>query len=539
MNNHNVQASKRLLLCILITAPFALFLNLNSYQLMFEEPRRALVALEMLISKNNIVPTTNGILYYNKPPLYNWLLILLFKCFGTADWVVRLPTILSLIATSVIHSVVTRRYIGKPAALLSALFYFTCADILFYFSYLGEIDLFYALIVYLQALSIFYFYQQGKTAALFLVSYLLAAAGVLTKGIPSIVFQGITILVIILMNKDYKKLFSFWHLTGIAVFLSSCVGFFAAYSIYQPVEPYLARLFTETFSRSAMENPAGTTLTHLLKFPLLLVKISAPWCLLFLIPARRKELIRDNPFIKYCLWFVAANIVVYWLSPGTRDRYLYMFFPFIFSALAFGILTSRSESGDLWIKRFSLLVTVLLFAGLLVLAFLGFKEQMPLSAIVCLLLSVFPIQFLTKRYDSYNRLLGLVFLILLGRTGYNLTALPNRKKDDRYKQDAQKIATIIRKEPIYLSGEPVRTTDNVKFAGRQFASFQRDEPSYLAFQSSFYISKYSNKIVKYRPDMSKKGFYIVNENAVDARKLNVVYRFRNRKDIWFLLIRKD
>ena len=70
---------------------------------------------------------------------------------------VRLPSILSVFAIAALHYRTSNNYIGKQAALLSALFYVTSADILFYFSLLGEIDLFFDLLVYLKCILIFHF----------------------------------------------------------------------------------------------------------------------------------------------------------------------------------------------------------------------------------------------------------------------------------------------------------------------------------------------------------------------------------------------
>ena len=50
----------------------SIFAPLNILPLSFEEPRRGVVALEMIISGNYIVPTINGELYLNKPPIHNW-----------------------------------------------------------------------------------------------------------------------------------------------------------------------------------------------------------------------------------------------------------------------------------------------------------------------------------------------------------------------------------------------------------------------------------------------------------------------------------
>ena len=48
-----------------------------------EEPRRALIALEMLYSGDYLTPTIMGELYFAKPPLFNWIIIVSAKLFGS------------------------------------------------------------------------------------------------------------------------------------------------------------------------------------------------------------------------------------------------------------------------------------------------------------------------------------------------------------------------------------------------------------------------------------------------------------------------
>ena len=81
----------------------AYLINLGSMPLLADEPTRAIVALEMLLSKNNIVPTIIGEYYYNKPPLYNWILLSLYKSTGYInEWIVRLPTVFFTVLFSAI-----------------------------------------------------------------------------------------------------------------------------------------------------------------------------------------------------------------------------------------------------------------------------------------------------------------------------------------------------------------------------------------------------------------------------------------------------
>lgn len=538
---------KKLLNALILIIPAAYFLRLNSYQLIFEEPRRALVALEMLLADNWLVPTTNGELYYNKPPLYNWVLIGFFTLLGKAEWVVRLPSVLSVMATAAIHYRISRIYIGRQAALFSALFYVTSADILFYFSMLGEIDLFFALIIYLQSALIFHFYQQKKWHWLFISSYLLTAAGVLTKGIPPLFFQAITLLVIFLINKDYKRLFSVWHFAGIGILVLSAGGYFYLYSLHHNAGPYLARLFTETFSRTSMEASMKDNFRHFLNFPIMLVKISAPWFLLFFLTfdGQWKIRLKNNPFLNFCLWFCLANGLIYLLSPGTRERYLYMFFPFIYSLLAAALCEKAMINKLGWIRRFYYFIGISVLAGLLGLAVFGLTKDLLTGAIACLLITLLLGAgiFYIKLNSPSEWILAAVLIILIARIGFSLVILPTKKQDDPYKSDALKMSKIIGKESVYLTGPPEPKTDRVQFAGIHFITYERNEPSYLAFQTSFYLSRYTGGILKYTETADKPGFYIsrqenINPGKVRPDSIRVFYRFNNRlnkEDQWYLL----
>jgi len=179
-------------LALLVIA--GLTVNLGVLPLQFEEPRRTLVALEMLLRGDYVVLTTHGELYFNKPPLFNWVLIALLRLFGSGEaWVFRLATVASMLGLGLALWCVARRHLGGPTALRATAFLLTFTTLLFYGSLYAEPDVFFALLVALQALAIFAFEQAGRPLPLFVVSYLLAALGVLTKGLPSIVFQGLTL----------------------------------------------------------------------------------------------------------------------------------------------------------------------------------------------------------------------------------------------------------------------------------------------------------------------------------------------------------
>src|SRR5512140_1913826 len=164
---------RRMLLAVgfVLLVAAGLLVNLGLRPLEFEEPRRALVALEMALRGDLLVPTTNGALYLNKPPVFNWLLLACMRLFGSrAEWVLRLPTVAAMLLTALVFWAVARRALGRATAIAATGFLLTFTTLLFYGTLYGEIDVFYALVVLLQALAIFVFEQRGRPAAMFALS---------------------------------------------------------------------------------------------------------------------------------------------------------------------------------------------------------------------------------------------------------------------------------------------------------------------------------------------------------------------------------
>jgi 4-amino-4-deoxy-L-arabinose transferase-like glycosyltransferase len=148
------------LLIILSLAPF--FINLGLLPLFADEPTRANVALEMILSDNFSVPTIGAEYYYNKPPLYNWILAGFYLLTGTySEFITRLPAIIPmfLFAISIFYAVAYFLK-DKRIASLSAILFLVNGRMLIYDSMLGHIDIFYSWLTFCSFMLIFYFLQQ-------------------------------------------------------------------------------------------------------------------------------------------------------------------------------------------------------------------------------------------------------------------------------------------------------------------------------------------------------------------------------------------
>src|SRR5205085_2927161 len=76
-----------------------------------DECRRALVAMEMDLSGNYLVPTLNGEDYLNKPPLYSWIISASYHLFGAySAFALRFPVIMSILLHGVVIYLILKKY---------------------------------------------------------------------------------------------------------------------------------------------------------------------------------------------------------------------------------------------------------------------------------------------------------------------------------------------------------------------------------------------------------------------------------------------
>src|SRR4030095_12461633 len=79
-------------------------INLGYQQLGAEEPRRAIISIEMMHSGNLIQPTQMGEEYVNKTVLFNWILCgMIWLTGSSSEWVLRLPSLIFFLLLAFVH----------------------------------------------------------------------------------------------------------------------------------------------------------------------------------------------------------------------------------------------------------------------------------------------------------------------------------------------------------------------------------------------------------------------------------------------------
>jgi 4-amino-4-deoxy-L-arabinose transferase-like glycosyltransferase len=410
----------------------ALLLNIGRMPLMVDEPIRALVALEMHYSGHFFSPTLQGFPYYNKPPLFNWLLIALFRLTGRQDeFILRLPTVLALLlyATAIWRGL--RPQLGSKVAFTVALAFATTGRVLFYDSFFGLIDLWHAGLTWLAFMVIWHYGERRQWVRLFVITYALTAVGFLLKGLPSVVFQGISLLVYFINARQWRKLFGWQHVLGGMVLLAIIGTYFFLYSRHNSLDVALKTLWSQSSQRTVAAQPLAESIQYVLLFPFDFIKHFLPWTLLVLCLLRPglRAAVWQQPFLRYNALLFIAILPVYWLSPATIPRYLFMLVPLLLTVVI--PLYYQLQPARVWQTRVldALLLVTLLLSSIAVLAapLVSLTRVVPGAWLwsVALFVVLAVVTYLFWKLVDY-RLLVLGYFLLVLRLAFDVFIFPAR-----------------------------------------------------------------------------------------------------------------
>jgi len=341
-----------LALVALIALAFVSMLpNLRSFELTLEEPRRALVAYEMWFSGTYLQPTLLGEPYFNKPPLFNWLVIFASALFGWGGFAVRVVSLTFTALTALLVYLTAKRLIGdRNAGLLAALIYVAFADNLYHYGWIGEIDATLTFFVFGTMLCLWSAFETGKNRYLVLAG-LNTGLTFLLKGFPAYAFFVLTLAALAVRYRRYRLPFTAASVAAYAASLAAPAAWILG---TDAPSIYLHRLFFESLSRAAPSHGVGEVVLHLASYPLLTIKQLLPLSVVipFLLWKEKPALVEN---VRGLLLMAGVNYAPYWLSVGSRGRYVLPLFPL--AALAFAYLLHAAH------ERWKTLALVLIAAA--------------------------------------------------------------------------------------------------------------------------------------------------------------------------------
>ncbi|OLY92169.1 hypothetical protein BUE76_09895 [Cnuella takakiae] len=503
-------------------------INLGVMELDGEEPRRAIISLEMLESGNYFSPTQFGWLYYNKPAFFNWILIAFIRLFGNAsEFVLRLPSLLFYLLWAAIHYRFSCRFMDKGLALLSAFMLLTSADIYFYGLANGaEIDIFYSFVVYLQVIAIFHYYQQRQWSMLYLVSYLLCAIGFLTKGFPSLLFEGLTLTALCIYNRSLKAVLRWQHVAGAMIFIIVCGAYLWAFSLKGDEVYLLANLLNESVAKSAVGVRSNRVLEKSVAYPFLLLKLVAPWSLLLLLLFNQsvRRMAFQNAWVRFSVLFIACNIWVYWLTGQPKARYVYIFAPFA-SVVFVTLLRSWAQTKPALVNKvlkYPGWIFLIATAGVLALPFIT-ATALWLAIPVALLLGAFTWFYFQVR--AALRLWLFIAGIILLRLTYAVVLIPILHRAKAYYQTPMaEVAAKFGNGPLTYYAPPEKLAVQAFYRYLPVSSDTVLTPKHIVSQLSYYyyrntgqlmrydtVQRAGANMVSYAEDLKANGFVVIKQ----------------------------
>ena len=362
------------LLIILLLAALALCVRLDGLPLFGEEPRRALIAREMVETGDWLVPGTQRVFLPSRPPLQNWLIAFAATFTGGFDiWAVRIPSVISTFLIAILIYGYLRQLMGRLGSLGGAVSFLTMTMVM-EFGRSAETEAVFTLFVAASMLMWHWAWIKKWPAwQMWSLGYGFAALGMLTKGLQApLYFVGATTL-FLLATGNWRLLFSRGHAIGLLVF----VTVFGAWQVPFTCQRGLADSWNIYFGDVAgrfVDRKWSVFLEHLVVFPceLLFVRLM-PWSILLLAFGNRRvrEFVGHQReaaiFLTICILFSFISV---WLPPGSKVRYYMPLFP-CFAALV-GIAIDRlaalrkdAVGFDLW-KFYVRLMTNLMVGSAIV-----------------------------------------------------------------------------------------------------------------------------------------------------------------------------
>jgi len=371
-----------------------------------DEAKNATCAKEMLARSNLIVPTFNGELRTDKPPLHYFFMMLAYKAFGVNEFSARFFSSLFGILTVILTYGFSKRFfnervgIGAALVLLSSLHF----NLQFHFAVPDPYLIFFITL----ALMAFFTALEEHRPKVFYIFYLALGLGFLAKGPVAIALPGLIVLLYLLFSKQFtpKNLKLMRIPTGALLFLIVAAPWFVMVGLETDNEWLRSFFLKHNISRfsDTMEGHGGPFyLTPLFALiGMLPFSMFAPQAIYYAWKVRSDQ----NRLLLFLLIVVGVFVGFFSISQTKLPNYIVPMYPFFAIILAYFISDQdelKMRQYKLWISYSALFVITLILP---VAAYFAIPQEKALKGLeyLALFLGLLPIGaavaiFLLRKHD--------------------------------------------------------------------------------------------------------------------------------------------
>lgn len=477
-----------------------------------DEAKNAQCAREMMHSNNWIVPTFNGELRTDKPPLHYFFMIVSYEIFGENEFAARFFSVIMGLLTVLATFVYTKRHTNAFHGFCAALVLACSTHFLFEFR-LAVPDPYLIFFITLGLFSGFSWLQESKTSQLYLAVTALALAA-LAKGPVAVALPGLCLLIWVIVTKKWKTVFT-WHL--IPAFLLMC---FITVPWYYAVDKATNGAWTKGFFidnnlnrfSDPQEGHGG------------LFFITVLFVLLGLLPfmsflggvVKQRKTLFKNDIVKFASIVVIAFVVFFSLSSTKLPNYPMPCYPF--AALVLGAYIAGVLGGVFVPKKFAWYFLLGFSILLPFAAYFGVKAE-PATASLAGPLAV---------------LLGIAAIILLAGTFVNKYDWPWKIEMIVIAFSALNIVGLCYAYPRLYNENPVAKTVSVVKQAPNVITYGLFNPGYRFYLDKNMPRSFNSAALQHLIDSTGSGIIITRTEHLDSLKSFPLLELAREKDIFEL-----
>ncbi|MGA1847128.1 ArnT family glycosyltransferase [Deferribacter abyssi] len=345
---------------------FNLLIYIEQKPLIHEEPRRAIIAQEMLLSGNYVVPTVYSRPYVKKPPLQNWLIAILgYKKKYVSNFDARFPSVLALL---LIGFSLLIFIMDKKIAVMASIITMTNYLMLYSYGNKSEPDL---LLTLFTLLTFFLYIKSPKNFKFILISSFFNGLGILAKGIsPLFFYPGIVIYLLLYKRKEFYDYFKFLLIHLLLSLLLPAI-WLIMYYFNGDINNLISGFSSQATDR--VRGGLGEIITHFSLFAFRIFLAFFPWGFLIMFYKKFSYKIRDDIFNSSLVIFFVSFIIMA-LLPGGRGRYFMPAVPF-FAIIISYLLVDDVKLNPEYKKIITYIFSFIMVVSICFLLYFGFYLQ--------------------------------------------------------------------------------------------------------------------------------------------------------------------
>lgn len=341
---------------------------LTHVPLINEETRRALVAKELLETKQYFSATIAGEAYTAKPLLFNWLIIAAsqFESGEVTLWSARIPPLVAAIILILFFIHYTQTWWSRKSAIFFAIIFVLSPQIIRKAT-TAELDMVFTLFVNLSLFSWFYYYQKKKISKAWIISCVFIALAYLCKREAALLFYILSIVGFLIWQQKLILVNNIGALVGLILVIVGISIWIVPIIHTYGTEVFLQQTAKEISARSHKSDIVSYIGSSLL-YPIEVIAALLPSAILLpllFVKNIRKRLheVYAEKFI-FCLFIAFINLIPFVLLGKSSVRYYLPMFPvnFILITMVFSQFNQLPISATLrnWLSfKLPLLMTVL------------------------------------------------------------------------------------------------------------------------------------------------------------------------------------